>query len=649
MGYKYITDGGLSTAWIAGRIAIYQVSDPATGMSTITPSLQVRARTSFDVIAGLSDFAVTVNGKKTAISPYVSVHGYDTTWITIWTGSPTTITHASDGSASVSAKWSGGIPGTIWTATSISGSVSLDPVQRGYALTSASPADVGGSMAITIDTHGDTAIYPVVTLSVGGSAVASYSDLPAGASSYDALIDPAVWLPVMPSASVAVQARLISYLEAAHITPVGVVSEIATTVRIPDNYAPVVGAGAIVVTPAQPVGVSACPVPIQGVSGVGVSVDATRIQITTGATLASSAVVFDGATYNPPVSLPAISAAGTAEITLRVEDSRGMAGQGFASFPVLPYTRPSMASVTIGRYDAQGDPAPDTGTRIMASATAIYSPCHYGGTDYNACVIQGRVKPTVSGVWGAWVSMSSGSLTQLDGAVTPTISYDVQLRIADSVGYASVWDVVVPTASVIFNARDAGDGVAFGMYADRPGLQIADGWQVLVHDSIHVDGDLEVDGDISVGGTGLPAPSDDTPHMDYAGGAAGSSVAYARADHEHPVDTSRAATIHTHDASEIITGVLGLGLGGTGVSAATVKGLLDSYGIEIATGSVTGVGTSAKHVSMSMTHTPTLVLATCNSGNAAPYKITGASNTGFDIQSTQSGVGYKWIAIYWGV
>lgn len=55
-------------------------------------------------------------------------------------------------------------------------------------------------------------------------------------------------------------------------------------------------------------------------------------------------------------------------------------------------------------------------------------------------------------------------------------------------------------------------------------------------------------------GWDIPAPSSTTPSMDGAADI-GTSVTYARADHVHPSDTSRAAASHTHSASDITSGL----------------------------------------------------------------------------------------------
>jgi hypothetical protein len=53
----------------------------------------------------------------------------------------------------------------------------------------------------------------------------------------------------------------------------------------------------------------------------------------------------------------------------------------------------------------------------------------------------------------------------------------------------------------------------------------------------------------------IPSPSADTPNMDGTA-ATGSSTSYARGDHVHPTDTSRAASSHNHAASALTSGTV---------------------------------------------------------------------------------------------
>lgn len=68
------------------------------------------------------------------------------------------------------------------------------------------------------------------------------------------------------------------------------------------------------------------------------------------------------------------------------------------------------------------------------------------------------------------------------------------------------------------------------------------------------------------GGGTAPSPATSNPIMDGTA-AVGTSDKYAREDHVHPTDTSRAAASHEHAATDITSGILPPARGGTGLSS----------------------------------------------------------------------------------
>ncbi len=64
----------------------------------------------------------------------------------------------------------------------------------------------------------------------------------------------------------------------------------------------------------------------------------------------------------------------------------------------------------------------------------------------------------------------------------------------------------------------------------------------------------------------IPAPSAIVPLVDGTA-AVGSSTAYARANHVHPTDTSRAATSHTHAGTDIVSGIVPTARLGSGIAS----------------------------------------------------------------------------------
>lgn len=77
------------------------------------------------------------------------------------------------------------------------------------------------------------------------------------------------------------------------------------------------------------------------------------------------------------------------------------------------------------------------------------------------------------------------------------------------------------------------------------------------------------------GNIDVPTPASSAPLMDGTA-AVGTSVSYARQDHVHPTDTSRAAASHEHSASDVTSGTLGVARGGTGASSFTANSVVMS-------------------------------------------------------------------------
>ncbi len=91
----------------------------------------------------------------------------------------------------------------------------------------------------------------------------------------------------------------------------------------------------------------------------------------------------------------------------------------------------------------------------------------------------------------------------------------------------------------------------------------------------------------NIGIDSFPEPATATPLMDGTA-AVGTSTKYARQDHVHPTDTSRAPATHEHSASEITSGTLGVARGGTGASTFASGALLVGNGANaIGTRSIT--------------------------------------------------------------
>lgn len=69
----------------------------------------------------------------------------------------------------------------------------------------------------------------------------------------------------------------------------------------------------------------------------------------------------------------------------------------------------------------------------------------------------------------------------------------------------------------------------------------------------------DTSGNVSITLPSVPSAGTASPKMDGTANA-GSAATWSRSDHVHPTDTSRAATSHTHSASQVTAGTLGGGV-----------------------------------------------------------------------------------------
>lgn len=129
-------NGTTSNNYITAKIEWTSTADHANNKSTVTATLYYRkSSTSTAATYGAFSGSITINGTKTNISKSVTLNP-NNTWFNV--GSATqTVTHNADGSKSITIAAAGGISGSSFSSTSLSGSVSLDKIARKATITSA--------------------------------------------------------------------------------------------------------------------------------------------------------------------------------------------------------------------------------------------------------------------------------------------------------------------------------------------------------------------------------------------------------------------------------------------------------------------------------------------------------------------------------
>ena len=159
----------------------------------------------------------------------------------------------------------------------------------------------------------------------------------------------------------------------------------------------------------------------------------------------------------------------SAQIICRVTDSRGMYAEQTLTVNLYSYAAPTLTGVQIYRSDDAMLPA-DTGLHIAGVATVKHSDC--GGE--NTYTLKGYWR-AVGGSWSAGLAMTSGKAALVTGSVDilTTASYEGKIEVVDKLGNVASVTAVIPTQAVTMHLREGGNGVAFGKYSERAGLECA--------------------------------------------------------------------------------------------------------------------------------------------------------------------------------
>ena len=121
--------GSTNNQYITPRILWSSTANPETNTSNITVTFQLmKSSASSTATSGTGAWTVLINGTTYDFSASVTIPA-NGTYITVYTKTVNNIPHNSDGTKSVLLGWTGGIPGTSYTTTSIPNTtVNLDTI-----------------------------------------------------------------------------------------------------------------------------------------------------------------------------------------------------------------------------------------------------------------------------------------------------------------------------------------------------------------------------------------------------------------------------------------------------------------------------------------------------------------------------------------
>ena len=302
-------------------------------------------------------------------------------------------------------------------------------------------------------------------------------------------IIPAQWLNAIPdqmqaAANVSVQ----TYSDEACTEPMGDPVETTVLLQVPSSP-PVAKDGW---AQAEPVsanqGASSMGIYVQGLSGVRITFDNSRLSARYGAQIASVVVTAEGLNYPVDMDSAQLQTAvlvnqGQQYIKCIATDSRGQRTEILMQINVEGYSSPVLSAVSLHRCDASGN-ASDAGTYLYVAATAGYSKL----AGKNALALRVQYSPNGASSQTV-VALADGSGTVVgNGLIRIDRSYTATLIAVDLIGREASFSTTLSTAYATYNAKPGGKGFSFGKYAEKDNL-------------LDVAWDINSDGDINAAGT----------------------------------------------------------------------------------------------------------------------------------------------------
>lgn len=238
-----------------------------------------------------------------------------------------------------------------------------------------------------------------------------------------------------------------------------------------------------------------------------------------------------------------LTASGNVVFTAVVTDSRGRTATSSQTITVQPYTPPSFTSTPIGfRSDSQGNQEEINGTYASITATFTYASVNNNNALTSTVTIL-SVETAITS--GTAVVIGSGSLTS-------DLAYTASIKLKDTVGTETIYDVIIPSAEYLIHFAAGGKSIGIGKAASGNDKKVHVGWEMVLDHPL----------DPASGGTGqttLQATrnamglGDTTGALPVANGGTG--------------QTSLQATRNAMGLGDT-TGALPVGNGGTGASTA---------------------------------------------------------------------------------
>jgi len=376
------------------------------------------------------------------------------------------VTHGADGSLNMAAAASIDMDSASYTPgpMSLSGSMALTTIPRASTLT-ASNGTLGTAQTLTIN-RASSSFTHTLTYACGNTSGTILSSSSAASTS---------WTPPLALAAQNTSGQSVSVTFT--LTTKNGSTTVGTSTRtvsmtIPASVKPTASATVAVVN--DNTTVNGWGVAVKGYSKYKITTSFTGAQ---GSTLKSRSVKVNatGQTLTASPATSSVLTSTTRTVIVKVVDSRDRpSDEVTVTGPVIyDYGNPTISEATAYRCDSGGT-ADDAGTYLYVKCTGDVSPC--GG--HNSKTVQYRYRAT-GGSWTSWSTLTSGTAQTVNAGLSAASSYEVQLRVTDTLGASRSVTVTIPTATVTMNLRAGGSGAAFGGYAQRDNAVDFTNWDVI--------------------------------------------------------------------------------------------------------------------------------------------------------------------------
>lgn len=444
--------------------------------SDVTATLYYSRTNSGYTTSGTWSGGITIDGQRTAASRHVeiSLNSY-----TMAVSATVRVYHNADGSRDVTISADGRISGTTLSSTSISATVTLDTIPRASVPTLNKSSIAMGEEIIIYTNSKKTGFVHTVRYTFAGDGYAEDFD---GKTAYN-------WFALTPrkdlasripnAASGTCTIYLKTWSDGSLTEQIGDEQSVSFTLRVPADAAPAVASGWASAAADNSGGKAASLKGfISGFSRAQIAFAADKISTKYGASIAGYRITCGGVSAESAPYKTGVLFGKSAQIICRVTDSRGMYAEQTLTVNLYSYAAPTLTGVQIYRSDDAMLPA-DTGLHIAGVATVKHSDC--GGE--NTYTLKGYWR-AVGGSWGAGLAMTSGKAALVTGSVDilTTASYEGKIEVVDKLGNVASVTAVIPTQAVTMHLREGGDGVAFGKYSEKAGLECA--WDAEFHGEV---------------------------------------------------------------------------------------------------------------------------------------------------------------------